>query len=39
MMAGWIAIGVILFFLIGVIFYVIAIYNGLVALKNNIEKA
>ncbi len=38
-MAIWIALGVILFILTGVILYVIVIYNGLVALKNNIDKA
>jgi len=38
-MTGWIALGVILFILIGVILYVVVIYNGLVALKNNIDKA
>ncbi len=34
-----IALGVILLILTGVILYVIVIYNGLVALKNNIDKA
>lgn len=38
-MTGWIALGVILFILTGVILYVITIYNGLISLKNNIDKA
>lgn len=38
-MTGLIALGVVLLILIGVILYVIVIYNGLVALKNNIDKA
>ncbi|MBN1958429.1 MAG: LemA family protein [Desulfuromonadales bacterium] len=37
-MAGWITLGVILLILIGIIFYIIMIYNGFVALKNNINQ-
>jgi LemA protein len=37
-MAGWITLGVILLIVIIVIGYVIAIYNGFVALKNNINQ-
>ncbi|HEY5673765.1 MAG TPA: LemA family protein [Malonomonas sp.] len=37
-MAGWIVLGVILLLLLGVIGYVIVIYNGFVALKNNISQ-
>ena len=37
-MTGWIALGVILLLLLGLISYVIIIYNGLVALKNNISQ-
>ncbi len=38
-MTGWIALGVILFILTILILYVITVYNGLVTLKNNIDKA
>lgn len=37
-MAGWITLGVLLLMMAGVIFYVIIIYNGFVALKNNINQ-
>lgn len=37
-MTGWIVLGVILLLLLGLITYVIIIYNGLVALKNNINQ-
>ena len=37
-MSGWIVLGVILLLLAGLIVYVIIIYNGLVALKNNINQ-
>ena len=37
-MTGWIALGVILLLLLALISYVIIIYNGLVALKNNISQ-
>lgn len=37
-MAGWITLGIILLILAGLIFYVIIIYNGFVALKNNINQ-
>lgn len=37
-MTGWIALGIILLGLIGIIFYLIIIYNGFVALKNNINQ-
>ncbi len=37
-MTGWIALGIILLLLSGVIFYVIIIYNGFVALKNTINQ-
>ena len=38
MMAVWIVLGVMLFALLVTIFYVIAVYNGLVHLKNSIDK-
>ncbi|OHB32667.1 MAG: LemA family protein [Desulfuromonadaceae bacterium GWC2_58_13] len=38
-MTGLIALGVILLILFGIILYVIVIYNGLVSLKNNIDKS
>ncbi len=38
-MTGWIVLGVLVFILVVLILYVIAVYNGLVSLKNNIEKA
>ena len=37
-MTGWIILGVILLLLLGLISYVIIIYNGFVALKNNINQ-
>lgn len=37
-MTGWIVLGVILLLLLAVIVYVIIIYNGFVALKNNINQ-
>lgn len=37
-MTGWIVLGVILLLLLGLISYVIIIYNGFVALKNNINQ-
>lgn len=37
-MTGWIVLGVILLLLLAVIIYVIIIYNGFVALKNNINQ-
>jgi len=37
-MTGWIVLGVLLLLLAAVIFYVIIIYNGFVALKNNINQ-
>ena len=37
-MAGWITLGIILLGLLGLIFYIIIIYNGFVALKNNINQ-
>lgn len=37
-MTGWITLGILLLILIGLIFYVIIIYNGFVALKNNINQ-
>ncbi len=38
-MTGWIVLGVLGFILAVLVLYVIAVYNGLVSLKNNIEKA
>ena len=38
MMAVWILLGVFLFAVLVIIFYVIAVYNGLVHLKNSIDK-
>jgi len=38
-MVGWIVLGVLVFILAVIILYVIIVYNGLVSLKNNIEKA
>ena len=38
MLAVWIVLGVMLFALLVTIFYVIAVYNGLVHLKNSIDK-
>nr|NIQ95482.1 LemA family protein [Desulfuromonadales bacterium]NIS43852.1 LemA family protein [Desulfuromonadales bacterium] len=38
-MTGWIVLGVFVFILVVLVLYVIAVYNGLVRLKNNIEKA
>jgi len=37
-MTGWIVLGVILLLLAAVVLYVIIIYNGFVALKNNIKQ-
>lgn len=37
-MTGWIVLGVFVFILAVVIFYVIAVYNGLIHLKNSIDK-
>jgi len=37
-MTGWIVLGVLVFILVGLVLYVITIYNGFVALKNNIER-
>lgn len=37
-MAGWITLGILLLILIGLVFYIIIIYNGFVALKNNINQ-
>jgi len=37
-MTGWIVLGVILLLMAALIFYVIIIYNGFVALKNNINQ-
>ena len=37
-MIGWIIFGVLLFMLAAIVIYVIMIYNGFVALKNNIER-
>ena len=38
-MVGWIVLGVLVFILAFLVLYVIIVYNGLVSLKNNIEKA
>jgi len=38
-MIGWIILGVLVFIISVLILYVIVVYNGLVRLKNNIEKA
>lgn len=38
-MIGWIILGVLLLVLLVLVLYVIVVYNGLVRLKNNIEKA
>ncbi|MBW2520137.1 MAG: LemA family protein [Deltaproteobacteria bacterium] len=37
-MTGWIVLGVFVFIVVALIVYVIVIYNGFVALKNNIER-
>ncbi len=37
-MIGWIILGVLLLLMAGVIIYCIVVYNGLVSLKNNIER-
>ncbi len=37
-MTGWIILGVLALILFGLVVYVIIIYNGFVALKNNIER-
>ena len=38
-MAGWITLGIILLLLLGMVIYTVMIYNGFIALKNNIEQA
>ena len=38
MSVGWIILGVLVFILVALVFYIITIYNGFVALKNNIER-
>ncbi len=38
-MTGWIVLGVLVFILALLVLYVIVVYNGLVRLKNNIEKS
>ncbi|BCR03305.1 hypothetical protein DESUT3_03740 [Desulfuromonas versatilis] len=38
-MLGWMVLGTLLLVLVGLVFYVIMVYNGLVSLKNNIDKA
>ena len=38
-MVGWIILGILVFILVVLILYVIVVYNGLVRLKNNIEKS
>lgn len=38
-MVGWIVLGVLLLILVVLTIYVITIYNGLVSLKNNIDKS
>ncbi len=37
-MAGWITLGIILLILLGLICYIVIIYNGFIALKNNINQ-
>jgi LemA protein len=37
-MSGWIVLGVLLLLLLGLVLYVILIYNGFVQLKNNINR-
>lgn len=37
-MTGWIILGILVFILAALVIYVITIYNGFVALKNNIER-
>ncbi len=37
-MTGWIVLGVLVLILVALVIYVITIYNGFVALKNNIER-
>ncbi len=37
-MTGWIVLGVFLLIILGLIIYVIMLYNGFVALKNNIDQ-
>ncbi len=37
-MAGWITLGVLLLILLGIVIYVVIIYNGFIALKNNINQ-
>lgn len=36
-MAAWITLGIVLLILLALIFYIIVIYNGFIALKNNID--
>ncbi len=37
-MTAWITLGIILLILLALIFYIIVIYNGFIALKNNIDQ-
>ncbi len=37
-MIGWIVLGVLVFILVVLVIYIITIYNGFIALKNNIER-
>ena len=37
-MTGWITLGIIMLILLALIFYIIVIYNGFIALKNNIDQ-
>ena len=37
-MTGWIVLGIVVFILLALVVYTITIYNGFVALKNNIER-
>ncbi|RLB62445.1 MAG: LemA family protein [Deltaproteobacteria bacterium] len=37
-MAGWITLGIVLLILLGIIIFFVIIYNGFVALKNNINQ-
>lgn len=38
-MTGWIALGIILLLFVGLVIFVVMIYNGFVALRNNIEQS
>jgi LemA protein len=38
-MGGWIALGIILLVIVGLVIFVIMIYNGFVAMRNNIEQS